>query len=130
MKKQLNVQSSIRLKGDQKAFGPGIASLLEGVARLGSLRKSAADMDMSYSKAWTMIKNCERELGISLLNKKIGGKGGGGADLTGEAESLLKRYRAFEREASIRLDTLAGKYFPEYKTQKTRNFLRRAPGFW
>ena len=50
MKKQLNVQSSIRLKGDQKAFGPGIASLLEGVARLGSLRK--------------------RELGISLLNKK------------------------------------------------------------
>ena len=37
MKKQLNVQSSIRLKGDQKAFGPGIASLLEGVARLLSL---------------------------------------------------------------------------------------------
>lgn len=123
MKKQLNVQSSIRLKGDQKAFGPGIASLLEGVARLGSLRKSAADMDMSYSKAWTMIKNCERELGISLLNKKIGGKGGGGADLTGEAESLLKRYRAFEREASIRLDTLAGKYFPDYikNTENTKN---------
>ena len=124
MKKQLNVQSSIRLKGDQKAFGPGIASLLEGVARLGSLRKSAADMDMSYSKAWTMIKNCERELGISLLNKKIGGKGGGGADLTGEAESLLKRYRAFEREAAVRLDTLAGKYFPEYikNTENTKFF--------
>ncbi|MFR2772048.1 MAG: winged helix-turn-helix domain-containing protein [Clostridium sp.] len=128
MKKQLNVQSSIRLKGDQKAFGPGIASLLEGVARLGSLRKSAADMDMSYSKAWTMIKNCERELGISLLNKKIGGKGGGGADLTGEAESLLKRYRAFEREASIRLDTLAGKYFPEYiKNTENTKFSEAGP---
>ena len=100
-------------EGRSEGLWAGIASLLEGVARLGSLRKSAADMDMSYSKAWTMIKNCERELGISLLNKKIGGKGGGGADLTGEAESLLKRYRAFEREASIRLDTLAGKYFPD-----------------
>ena len=130
MKKQLNVQASIRLKGEQKAFGPGIASLLEGVVQLGSLRKSAADMDMSYSKAWKMIQNCEQELGISLLNKKIGGKGGGGAELTWEAESLLKRYRAFEREAEIQLDTLAGQYFPEYikstentkRTENTKNF--------
>lgn len=114
MKHHLNIQASLRLKGEQKAFGPGAASLLEGVERFGSLRKSAADMSMSYSKAWTMIKNCERELEISLLNKKIGGKNGGGAELTAEAESLLKRYRAFEREAKGQLDTMAGRYFPEY----------------
>lgn len=114
MKHHLNIQSSLRLKGEQKAFGPGAASLLEGVERFGSLRKSAADMSMSYSKAWTTIKNCERELEISLLNKKIGGKNGGGAELTAEAESLLKRYRAFEREAKGQLDAMAGQYFPEY----------------
>ena len=82
MKKQLSLQPIFRLKGENKAFGPGAASLLEGIERFGSLRKSAADMSMSYSKAWTMIKNCERELEISLLNKKIGGKNGGGAELT------------------------------------------------
>lgn len=114
MKKQLRIQPVFRLKGENKAFGPGAASLLEGVARLGSLRKSAADMDMSYSKAWTIIKTCEKELEISLLDKKIGGKGGGGARLTREAKSLLKRYRAFEREAEGQLDALAGQYFPEY----------------
>lgn len=114
MKKQLSLQLIFRLKGENKAFGPGAASLLERVERFGSLRKSAADMSMSYSKAWTMIKNCERELEISLLNKKIGGKNGGGAELTMEAESLLKRYRAFEREAKGQLDAMSGRYFPEY----------------
>lgn len=124
MKKQLSLQPIFRLKGENKAFGPGAASLLEGVERFGSLRKSAADMSMSYSKAWTMIKNCERELEISLLNKKIGGKNGGGAELTVEAESLLKRYRAFEREAKGQLDAMAGQYFPEYiEPSETRSWI-------
>ncbi|MBS6517041.1 MAG: EF2563 family selenium-dependent molybdenum hydroxylase system protein [Clostridium sp.] len=124
MKKQLNIQSSLRLTGGKKAFGPGAASLLEGVARLGSLRKSAADMEMSYSKAWAIIKNCEEELGVSLLDKKIGGKGGGGAALTREAENLLKRYREFEREAKSELDALGGQYFPEYiKSSETRPWI-------
>lgn len=123
MKRQLSIQPVFRLKGENKAFGPGAASLLEGVERFGSLRKSAADMNMSYSKAWTTIKNCERELEISLLNKKIGGKNGGGAELTAEAESLLKRYRAFEQEARGQLDAMAGQYFPEYikNTENIKN---------
>lgn len=114
VEKQYKLQSVFRLAGEKKAFGPGIAELLEGVERLGSLSKSARKMGMSYSKAWTVVHGCERELGFLLIESRIGGKNGGGAGLTGEAREMLSRYRAFEAEAQTELGRLAGKYFPEY----------------
>ena len=40
----------ILVDGD-KAFGPGLAQLFEGIEAYGSLRRSAAEMGMSYNKA-------------------------------------------------------------------------------
>ena len=59
---------SIRLFKDEKCFGPGIAQLLERVEEHRSLRAAAQSMEMAYSKAWTMVRRCESELGFRLLN--------------------------------------------------------------
>lgn len=59
-------------QGNEKAFGPGIASLLELVDRGGSLREAAASMKMAYSKAWQIIRNAEASLGFALLLSKAG----------------------------------------------------------
>jgi molybdate transport repressor ModE-like protein len=95
MDKNLTYNLSIRLFTDVKCFGPGIAQLLHRVQRLHSLRAAAADMQMAYSKAWTIIKNCEREMGFPLLSSTTGGRGGGGAVLTEEGTRLLEAYDAF-----------------------------------
>ena len=111
MKEKFQVQSTLRLMRGEKAFGPGIAALLDGVGKNGSLRKSAMELGMSYNKAWNVVRECEKNLGFALLVRHTGGVGGGGAELTPEGERLLGAYRAFEAEAHEALDHLAHKHF-------------------
>lgn len=113
MAKSLCVRASLRLVREDKLFGPGVAQLLEGVEQLGSLRRSAARMEMSYNKAWGVVHGCEEQLGFALLERRIGGAGGGGAVLTEKGKTLLTRYRAFEKEAHATLDRLAIQYFAD-----------------
>ena len=46
-------------KDDGKYFGPGVAMLIEGVKRTGSLSSAAKEIGMAYSKAWRIIKRSE-----------------------------------------------------------------------
>ena len=57
---------TIRFFTSEKCFGPGVAALLEGIRETHSLRAAAAEMGMAYSKAWTIMKNAEKELGFPL----------------------------------------------------------------
>ena len=75
--KQLRCQVNVRIFGEEKCFGPGVADLLERVDRLHSLRKAT-------------------NLGFPLLVSVTGGKGGGGAELTEDAKRFLMAYRRFE----------------------------------
>ena len=93
--KQLRCQVSVRIFGEEKCFGPGVADLLERVDRLHSLRKATIEMDMAYSKAWKIVKIAEENLGFPLLVSVTGGKGGGGAALTPEGARLLRAYDTF-----------------------------------
>ena len=114
MYEPLQIQAGLRIfRRGEKAFGPGIARLLEGVEELGSLRSSARRMGMSYNKAWSVLHSCEAHLGYPLLHRHSGGAGGGGASLTEEGRRLLSRYRAFEAEAETMLDQLARQYFDD-----------------
>ncbi|MGL4605857.1 MAG: winged helix-turn-helix domain-containing protein [Eubacteriaceae bacterium] len=83
----------------EKFFGDGPCKLLEGVERLGSLNKAASEMNMAYSKAFKIIKNAEKNCGYKLLEREIGGIGGGGSKITEKGKELIKRYTAFEEEA-------------------------------
>ena len=82
----------------EKFFGEGPCRLLKGIERTGSLRAAAMEMDMSYSKATTILNRAEKALKFPLTEKKIGGKGGGGSQLTPKAREFLKRYEKY-REA-------------------------------
>ena len=86
---------SIRLFRDEKCFGSGVAQLLHLVDEHHSLRAAAQTMGMAYSKAWRITKESEAFLGFALLVSNAGGKNGGGAHLTPEAQSLLARYDAY-----------------------------------
>ncbi len=80
---------TIRIFGEDKCFGPGIAVLLRRVRELHSLRAAAMSIGMAYSKAWTILKNAQLSLGFKLLDSTTGGKHGGGATLTPEGENCL-----------------------------------------
>ena len=82
----------------ERIFGPGAAELLERVESHHSLRAAAQSMEMAYSKAWRVIHNAEAGFGCKLLHSTIGGRHGGGAELTPEARQLLADYRRFTAE--------------------------------
>ena len=91
---QLRYGMSIKLYGEDKAFGPGIAELLRNVEKEGSLQGAAQSMNMAYSKAWRIIKDTEAALDLQLLNRD----GAHGSDLTEAGNKLLDTYLAIEEK--------------------------------
>ena len=80
-------------------FGKGIVSIMMLVRQGSSLRAACAQMGLSYSKAWRLLKSAEADLGIPLLDTQKGGTKRAGSTLTPQGEELLDHYLAFEKEA-------------------------------
>lgn len=89
----LQCRVTIRLMEKGRALGPGVVQLLEGIRQYGSLQGAARSMEMSYTKAWTILKHAERIWGFPLTRRYIGGKEGGRSVLTPEAETLLTKFQ-------------------------------------
>jgi molybdate transport system regulatory protein len=78
-------------------FGPGKADLLEKIALTGSIAKAARAMNMSYMRAWTLVKSMDSEFSEPLVQKLRGGHHRGGAVLTDAGKEMLRLYRRLER---------------------------------
>ena len=71
--------------------------LLQAVADTGSISRAAAVMDVHYRTAWQKINEMETRLGQQLIVTQIGGKRGGGAQLTPLAEELITAFAQFNQ---------------------------------
>ena len=101
-KNQTRLNYDLRLfinnNGEPGAFGPGVASLLHGIQKYGSLAKSAESMGMAYSKAWKVMRKMEEYLGFQILLRQTGR--GYGSVLTPQGEDFLNRYDEFLKDVS------------------------------
>ena len=98
MDDRLRLKLTVQFFDDEKCFGPGVCRLLELVDEEKSLRKASQKMGMAYSKAWKIVKRAQEGLGFMLLESRIGGKEGGGAELTDKAKEFIKNYREMEKD--------------------------------
>lgn len=89
----------IRLGAD-RAFGPGKAALLEGIAAAGSIAAAGRAMRMSYKRAWQLVEEMNASFRAPLVEASKGGSHGGGARLTRIGEKVLALYRAVEARAA------------------------------
>jgi len=72
-------------------LGGGKTALLLAVDRLGSIQRAADRFGMSYRHAWGVIRKIEQRAGFKIVETKLGGKNGGGARLTKEGRSFIKK---------------------------------------
>jgi molybdate transport system regulatory protein len=94
----VKIKSKFWIEVDGKpVFGRGRRCLLEAIDKHGSINQAAKDMNISYRKAWGYLKATEERLGMILVERQIGGKDGGGAILTKNARTILKKYRDMEK---------------------------------
>jgi molybdate transport system regulatory protein len=96
----MEIHYDLWLDNDGKAFGKECLRLLEAVDETGSLRKAAAEVDLSYRTAFKTLKESEERLGFALIERQIGGSCGGGSRLTPRAKEFMARYRLFLDEVS------------------------------
>lgn len=92
-------------------FGQGAWELLHHLDTAGSLSQAARDVGMSYARAWHMIAEIERGLGMAVVERRVGGAAGGGCRLNDEGKLVLERFEAFMRDADGALEALFTKYF-------------------
>ena len=105
----MEVRHRITYELNGRVFGKGPAVLLQVIKQTGSLRESARQLGLSYTKAFQMIKQAETRLGYPLLNRTVGGSHGGGSTLSEQALQLLEDYH--------RIDKLVGTYAQEKQNE-------------
>ncbi len=88
-------------KNNENVLGSGKVQLLDHIDSLGSLRKAAQQMEMSYRKAWYSVQKINSIAEEPIVILKRGGKDGGKATVTELGKKLLKNYKyqqlAFKR---------------------------------
>ena len=86
--------------GDAGNLGPGKARLLELIEETGSIRAAASKMKLSYRRAWLLLQDIERIFGGQVLERRTGGKSGGGAALNQRGRDIVKHFRSAEKRTA------------------------------
>ena len=100
------------LCGDEIAFGPGKADLVEAIAREGSISAAGRALGMSYRRTWQLVDVMSRCWSERLVETLHGGGRERGARVPPLGRRVLAQYRAIEAhlavEATVSLAALLG----------------------
>jgi molybdate transport system regulatory protein len=80
------------LCGEEVALGPGKVQLLKLVQETGSIRQAAMRMEMSYMRAWSLIRTMNRCFKEPLIEAVRGGSTHGGARPTSTGIAAIRLY--------------------------------------
>jgi molybdate transport system regulatory protein len=113
------LRAQLRLMlGDEIAFGPGKADLLDAIQDTGSISGAGKKMGMSYRRAWLLVDAMNRCFQQPLVDTAKGGSQGGGAQLTDLGKKILQEYR------EIQIDIAA---ITDQHLQTLKPLLRKKP---
>lgn len=98
-------------------LGPGKIALLEGIRTHRSVSEAARQMDISYRRAWLLLDSLNKSFDMPATVNSVGGRGGGGAEITPFGLLLIERYREVERK----LNDVAGECLKEIRARVTRS---------
>ena len=107
---------------DLHSVGPGKIALLERMRDCGSLSQAARELDMSYRRAWQLLDSLNTSFNEPVIVTSVGGKGGGGSEITPVGLALIDTFRALEAEVT----TLAQRHFKPLRTRVEPVSTRRA----
>lgn len=94
---RLKLSHSLVLKGEDGLEEEG-AKLLESIKRFGSIYLAAKHEGKDYRLAWLSLRELEGNFGFKVVDRVMGGMGGGSTRLTLEGEILLERFLLAKRK--------------------------------
>jgi molybdate transport system regulatory protein len=78
-------------------LGIGKIWLLENIQKTGSITNAAKEMKMAYRQAWQLVEVMNKRAESPLVEKLLGGKGGGGARLIEAGEKAIIIFYEIEK---------------------------------
>ncbi|WP_260963229.1 TOBE domain-containing protein [Pseudomonas citri] len=75
---------------------PQRIALLQHIAEQGSITRAAKSAGLSYKAAWDAIDELNNLAERPLVERSVGGKGGGGARLSEEGQRVLRLYQRLQ----------------------------------
>ncbi|WP_347050885.1 winged helix-turn-helix domain-containing protein [Flavobacterium olei] len=110
--KNYKIEVRVWIEETEGAFlGIGKIWLLENIRKTGSITHAAKEMKMAYRQAWQLVEEMNQRAEKPLVEKLLGGKGGGGAKITEAGENAIALF--YEIESRI-------KDFAQKETQKLK----------
>jgi len=91
----------------QNLAGQGRIELLQQIAQTGSISQAAKAAGMSYKTAWDAVDAMNKATGTPLVERSVGGKGGGGTRLTVQGTELVAAFQRYQQEHEQFLARLA-----------------------
>lgn len=105
--RSLNVSASLKLETRTGALGNARwIALLAAIDDTGSISQAAKTVGLSYKAAWDAVEAMNNLADRPLLERAVGGKGGGGAALTDAGRELVATFRTVEAEHARFLERL------------------------
>ncbi|WP_296186702.1 TOBE domain-containing protein [Pseudomonas sp. UBA1879] len=84
---------------------PHRIALLQHIAEQGSITRAAKSAGLSYKAAWDAIDELNNLAQQPLVERSVGGRGGGGAKLSVEGERVLRLYQRLQALQTQLLET-------------------------
>ena len=91
-------------RGGATALTEAGADLLEQIAAKGSLSEAARTLRYSYRRAWMLLDAMNKRWDEPLVLTAIGGKRGGGAELTELGSRVLRSFRDLQVHIEAAID--------------------------
>ncbi|REG90763.1 winged helix-turn-helix domain-containing protein [Flavobacterium aquicola] len=96
--KKYNIEVRIWIEETEGPFlGIGKIWLLENIKKTGSITNASKEMKMAYRQAWQLVEEMNQRAESPLVEKLLGGKGGGGARLTEAGERAIQTFYEIEK---------------------------------
>ncbi|NRD18642.1 LysR family transcriptional regulator [Winogradskyella eckloniae] len=94
----MEIKSRLWIEKEGKPFiGFGRINLLKQVDKTASISAAAKTLKMSYKKAWNLLNEIETLAEQPVLVKNIGGKNGGGTQVTDYGKSLILQFETLNQ---------------------------------
>jgi ModE molybdate transport repressor domain/molybdenum-pterin binding domain/molybdenum-pterin binding domain len=106
----VSVAATLSLHRADKAFiGGDRIGLLEAIDRFGSITRAAREVGVSYKTAWDAVDAMNNAAEKPLVERAVGGLGGGGTMLTDEGKETVRLYRVLQDEHQEFIKRLEGR---------------------
>jgi len=118
----MKIKSKIWLeKRNGLVFGEGKSELLKAIDGTGSISKAAKKMGISFRHGWGYITAIEKRIGFKLIERKKGGRYGGGSSLTPKGRALIKKFDKLK----TKVDRFTDDEFKEVFSGRNKHFKNR-----